>query len=190
MTALFMVPAANWYGYWVEHKESLMILTVINTGLTTVSEVGSRVVVPAIRGVKNDGFIVVTPEGNHRIHRQSLINIVMTILASILGGPVYFLAQRWHRFLFFISFGVFNSIMSQGISSMMIEGTMFIMVRRIYFDFFYNATIKYFMFEYIRPYLLRHKSEVKMVLTFRVIQDFLTTCVRGAILGLINLKGF
>lgn len=161
----------------------------INTTITGMSEIGSRTVVSTITGTYNEGFFVKTTTGEQRIHRQSLVNIVMTLLASLLGGPVYFISTRLNRFLFFITFGVFNSVLAQSMSSFFIEGVMLIIGRRLMFDFFYNASFKFLLFEYVRPFLLRHRTSPVKVIGFRIGQDFFTTCFRVVILNILKLSG-
>jgi hypothetical protein len=182
-------PAFKWWQYWATHRASIVFLALINTSITGVSEVGSRFVVSSISRSYNEGFIVKTSTGETRIHRQSLVNIIMTLLASLLGGPVYFISTRLNRFIFFISFGVLNSLLAQSMSSFFIEGFLLIIGRRLMFDFFYNASFKFLLFEYVRPYLLRYRSSPFKVIGFRVGQDFFTTCFRVVILNILKLSG-
>lgn len=183
------MPMVKWYGYWTTHRSMILSLTVVNTAITTVSELGSRSIVATLSGAPENKFLVKTPEGKERIHRQSVINIMMTILASLLGGPIYFIGRRYYRFLFFITFGVFSSLLAQSLSSLFIDGFLFIIQRRLIFDFFYNASVKFILFEYVRPYLLKHRTSPALVVGFRISQDFLTTCFRVVILNILRLSG-
>jgi hypothetical protein len=167
----------------------IVSLTLVNTAITTASEVGSRTIISGLNGAYDSSFIVKGPDGLQHVHRQSLINILMTILASLLGGPIYFITRRHHRFLFFISFGVFNSILAQSLSSIFIDGLLLIVRRRLVFDFIYNASIKFILFEYVRPYLLKHRASPGLILGFRITQDFLTTSIRVVILNILKLSG-
>jgi hypothetical protein len=182
-------PALKWYQYWTTHRASIIFLAAINTSITTASELGSRTIVSVVSGAVNEGFVVKTKDGVERVHRQSLINIVMTLLASLLGGPVYFITSKLNRFVFFISFGVFNSVLAQTMSSLVIDGVLLIIGRRLLFDFWYNASVKFLLFEYVRPFLLRHRSAPMKVIGFRIGQDFITTCVRVVILNILKLSG-
>jgi hypothetical protein len=186
---LISVPALKWIHYWNTHRTSIIFLAAINTSITTASEIGSRTVVSVVSGTTNEGFIVKTPEGNQRVHRQSLVNIFMTLLASLLGGPVYFITRRRHRFIFFISFGVVNSFLAQSVSTLVVEGVVLVIGRRMMFDFWYNASFKFLLFEYVRPYLLQHKASPFKIIGFRVGQDFFTTCIRVVILNVLRLSG-
>lgn len=182
-------PMVRWCGYWATHRSMILSLTVVNTAITTASEVGSRTIVASVTGAKESAFVVKTPDGAQRVHRQSLINILMTILASLLGGPIYFISSRHQRFLFFISFGIFNSVLAQSLSSIFIDGFLLIVGRRLIFDFCYNASIKFVLFEYVRPYLLKHRASPTLILGFRITQDFMTTCIRVIILNILKLSG-
>lgn len=186
---LVTMPAVKWFDYWTTHRTMIISLTIVNTAITTVSELGSRTIISFVTGAKESRFVVQAPDGSTRIHRQSVINILMTILASLLGGPIYFISSRQARFLFFISFGIFNSILAQSMSSIFIDGLLVIVRRRLVFDFFYNASIKFILFEYVRPYLLKYRASPGLILGFRISQDFMTTSVRVIILNILKLSG-
>lgn len=186
---IFTAPIFKWANYWTTHRTSIIFLALINTSITTASELGSRTVVSIVSGAVNEGFFVKTKGGLQRVHRQSIINIVMTLIASLLGGPVYFIGSRFNRFIFFISFGVFNSLLAQSMSSFVVEGVLLVMGRRLMFDFWYNASIKFLLFEYVRPFLLRHRTAPVKVIGFRMGQDFVTTSIRVAILNILRLSG-
>jgi hypothetical protein len=188
-TAVIVNPAAAWMRYWAANRASIVLFTVVNTAVTTASEVGSRTIYPAITGHAHEGFIVTDALGNKNIHQQALISIMMTVFASLLGGPVYFIKRRWSRFLFFVLFGTFNSFISQGLTSVLRDGAISILTARLAFDFFYNGTIKFYLFEYTRPTLLRFRESALKIGAVRVTQDFLTTFFRVAMLSLIGLKG-
>lgn len=182
-------PVVKWFGYWTTHRSMILSLTVVNTAITSASELSSRSIVSTLTGAPEGKFVVKTPDGKQRVHRQSIINILMTILASLLGGPIYFISRRHQRFIFFISFGVFSSLLAQTMSSLFIDGILLIVRRRLVFDFFYNASIKFILFEYVRPYLLKHRTSPALVVGFRISQDFLTTCFRVIILNILKLSG-
>jgi hypothetical protein len=183
------VPAEKWLECWTTNRSTILFLALINTSLTTGSEIASRSVIAAISQRHQDGFLVKTATGRERIHRQSAINIVMTLLATLLGGPIYFITRRLHRFIFFITFGIFNSVLAQSFTSIFIEGLFLIVGRRLFFDFAYNASIKFLLFEFVRPYLLKHRQSAFKVTLLRVSQDFITTSFRVVILNILKLSG-
>lgn len=186
---IISTPAFKWLEFWNSHRSTIIFLAVVNTTLTTASEFGSRTIISSASHRQQDGFLIQTMDGSTRVHRQSLINIVMTLIATLIGGPVYFIGSRWNRFVFFITFGVFNSILSQGLSSIFLEGIPLIIGRRLAFDFTYNATVKFVLFEFVRPFLVAHRQSPIKVTFFRVGQDFLTTCIRVLILNILKLSG-
>jgi hypothetical protein len=188
-SVLFVGPTSAWLEYWAANRASIVMFTAVNTAVTSLSEIGSRTILPAITGHTNESFFVQNPAGVRSIHRQSLINIFMTLFASLLGGPVYFIKRRRSRFLFFFLFGCFNSVLSQGLSSFLRDGIMSIVITRLAFDFFYNGSVKFYMFEYTRPFLLRFRRSYLHVGGIRVTQDFVTTFFRVSMLMLLGLKG-
>jgi len=204
MTASPIVGAVHsWSNIWWTNKTSIIGLTVVNTLITTGSEFFSRTVLAhasdsvsglTSRSIDNstvarpqNNFLVGNGNGKRSIHMQSLINIIMTIVASLLGGPVYFMTQRKHRFVFFILFGVFNSALSQTLVGAFKSGIASMMVRRLSFDLFYCGTVKFFMFEVARPYLVRLQKSLAGVGAVRVIQDGVTTFFRVGVLNWIGL---
>lgn len=186
---MIATPAEKWLECWSLHKSTIIFLALVNTSLTAVSEISSRTVISVISENHQEAFLVKASDGRELIHRQSMINILMTLIATLLGGPVYFITSRLNRFIFFISFGVFNSILSQTLSTYFMEGFVLIIGRRLAFDFAYNASIKFFLFEVVRPFLLRHRDSAIKVLAFRVGQDFFTTSIRVVILNILKLSG-
>lgn len=188
-TAVLINPASAWMQYWSANRVSILMFTVVNTAVTTASEVASRTIYPAITGHEHQGFFVQSQPGQKKIHQQSLVSILMTLFASLLGGPVYFMKRRKSRFLFFILFGIFNSLISQGISSFLRDGIVAIFLARLAFDFFYNGSLKFILFEYTRPVLLKFRNSYVKVGAVRVTQDFLTTFFRVVMLNLIGLRG-
>ncbi len=190
--APLLAPIAAWSNYWVTHRASIMMLTVVNTSITISSEAGARFLWPVVTGEHEHNFFVQTESGATTIHRQSLINIFMTFFASLVGGPVYFIRRGANRFLFFLSFGMVNSMLSQSLVTFVRDGFVSFALHRLWFDFFYNGTVKFFMFELSRrPILNRRKSirGVGTVTAIRSVQDFLTTAFRVAMLNLFGLKG-
>ena len=188
-TTVLVNPASAWIRYWAANRVSILMFTAVNTAVTTASEIGSRTIYPAITGHEQQTFIVTDSTGHQKVHQQSLVSIFMTLIASLLGGPVYFIKKRRSRFLFFILFGTFNSFVSQGLSSVLRDGVITVIFARLAYDFFYNGTVKFYLFEYTRPALLRFRNSYAKIGAIRVTQDFLTTFFRVAMLSLIGLKG-
>lgn len=181
-------PVIAWAEHWVANRSSILMFTAANTAITTATEAGTRTIWPLLTGQEEHGFIVSDAQGT-RIHGQSLINIVMTIFASLVGGPVYFLRRRWHRFLFFAGFGIFNSLLSQSLVSVARDGFVLLIAQRIWFDLAYNGSFKFILFEFTRRPILQRRRCFFSVATIRGTQDVLTTSFRVAMLNLIGLKG-
>jgi hypothetical protein len=188
-SVMFVGPTTAWLEYWSANRASIVMFAAVNTAVTGLSEVGSRTILPAITGNTNESFFLQNSAGVRSIHRQSLINIFMTLFASLLGGPVYFIKRRRSRFLFFVAFGCFNSVLSQSLSSFLRDGMMTIVITRLMFDFVYNGSVKFYMFEYARPFLLRFSRSYLHVGGIRVTQDFVTTFFRVSVLMFLGLKG-
>jgi hypothetical protein len=179
-------PIALWATSWWVNRASIMTLAAVNTAITATSEFVSRSVLASAADQPEDHFIVVE-NGAKTVHRQSIVNMIMTLIASILGGPIYFIRRRWHRFMFFISFGAMNSIVAQMGAHMIRDGVLTFTLGRFLFDFCYNGTIKFSMFEFARPIILRFRKSISGIGIVRVSQDFLTTIFR---VGLLNWFGF
>ena len=188
-TAVIVNPSAAWFQYWITNRASILTFTAVNTAVTVGSEVASRTIFPAVTGHTNEGFIVENGQGSKRIHQQSIVSILMTLFASLLGGPVYFMKRKRSRFIFFVLFGSLNSGLSQGLSFWLRDGFVMVQTARLGFDFCYNGSIKFLMFEYTRPVLLRFRTSYLKIGAVRVTQDFLTTFFRVVMLNLIGLKG-
>lgn len=184
------VGIAAWSNCWWGNRAPIVMLTVINTGITTSMEIVSRsVAAPFTHNADNYHFLVADEKGNTTINRQSLINIWMTFFASLLGGPVYFFKKRWSRFLFFITFGAFNSVLGGCMSSFIRDGFMKIFPRRILFDFIYSGTLKFFTFEVMRSPILAVRGSPFGVGALRVGQDFFNTLVRVLVLNWFGFRG-
>lgn len=181
-------PVIAWAEHWAANRSSILMLTAANTTITAATEAGARSLWPMVTGQEEHGFLV--GEGTDtRIHSQSLISILMTLFASLIGGPVYFLRQRTHRFLFFAGFGLVNSVLAQSLISVARDGMVLLMAQRLWFDLAYNGSFKFFLFETTRRSILLRRKCFFSVTTIRGTQDFLTTCFRVAMLNLIGLKG-
>ena len=187
-------PAATMAGHWVStwwaHRDSIATFALINTVVTAGSEMVTRgLTAPLARHPERERFLVNARDGSSRFHRQSLINICMTFFASLLGGPVYFFASLSGRFLFFVGFGVFNSLLSQTFCGWLLSGTASLSVTRFTFDLFYNGTVKFGLFEWGRERVvnLRAVRSIWRVGGIRVGQDFVTTLFKVLVLSLLAL---
>lgn len=185
--ATLSLPVIKWAGSWWVNRSSIVTLTVVNTAITAFSEFGSRTLLADDKVNPEQKFFVTNKHGHTEIHKQSIVNIIMTIFASVLGGPVYFIRRRWPRFMFFLSFGAMNSAASQMLAHAITDGYLAITLGRFVFDLCYNGSIKFFMFEFARPAILRFRKNVMGLGIVRVTQDFLTTLSR---VGILNWFGF
>jgi len=180
---------AKWANYWSANSSKIITLTTINTTMTFGTEFISRSLLSnSLTKNREYQFIVGDGAWYNNINRQSLISIWMTFFASLLGAPVYFFKRRHARFLFFVSFGVFNSALSQGLLSVLREGILMISASRLLFDFCYNGTLKFFMFEFYRK-PIKLKTNFFGLYWVRAKQDVLTGTFKTLILNLLRFKG-
>lgn len=178
----------RWSQHWVQNQSTILKLTAINTSITFSTEVVTRTVLS--RGRFNQKhFKFFAGQGNffQRINRQSLINIFMTLLASLMGAPVYFFKRRRFRFTFFLSFGVFLSVFAQGLVGLIKDGSLALHINRLLFDISYCATLKFTLFEFFRRPIL--KAKFLRMFYLRGKQDILTSFIRNFLLNLFNLRG-
>lgn len=180
---------AKWAHYWGANSSKIITLTTINTTMTFGTEFVSRSILSNSLTTSDEyKFIVGDGVWYNNINRQSLINIWMTFFASLLGAPVYFFRRRHARFLFFVCFGVFNSALSQGLLSVLREGFLMISARRLLFDFCYNGSLKFFMFEFYRK-PIKLKTNFFGLYWVRGKQDILTGIFKNLVLNLLRFKG-
>lgn len=188
--AVLSNPVMRWAEGWWVNRSSILMFTATNTAITATSEILSRTLfAPLSKDPEAQHFLVHNTDGSLRVNLQSQISIIMTIFASLVGGPVYFFKRRWHRFLFFTGFGTSNSILAQNITGLATLGVGVLSPQRTLFDFFYNGTLKFLMFELSRPSILRFRTKVFRVGSIRIAQDFLTTLFKVVLLGALGLKG-
>jgi hypothetical protein len=184
--------ASSFAASWWENRSSVVVFTLINSGLTATTELFSRQVTAAVHsdGDKNQ-FIVRDQQGGLHIHHQSLINILMTCIASLLGGPVYFFKRPRNRWLFFMGFGVFNSVLAQSMLGIFRSLPLFVDPHRVLFDLCYSGTLKFLMFEVGRGTIvrLRHHKSVARVGLIRVTQDFAMSMIRVTLLNILRFRG-
>lgn len=181
------IVATKWAGYWMTHRVNIVQMTLVNTVLTTTNEIVSRSISSKISSQSNNGFIV-KESGRSGINRQSLINIWMTILASLLGGPVFFIRNIRKRFAFFVGFGVVSSAAAQYFAYLF-RGGEIISTARLFFDLGYLVTVKFTMFELGRRAFIFTKYRLKQMSAIRVAQDFGSTFCRVLLLNLFGFKG-
>jgi hypothetical protein len=186
--------ATHWAQIWKVHRQSLLRLAVINTSLTLVNETAVRELISYLGGANeffsHMGFFQDSTQNyGFAINRQALINIGMTLGASIFGGPVFFLSHARSRFLFFVIFGLLNSTFFQFASWIAFTGEQkIIQPSRLLFDVAYLVTIKFWMFERFRiPIQLALRRPMRLGF-LRIQQDFLLTALRVFLLGLFGLK--
>lgn len=177
---------------WWHHKSQIITLTAINTTITLATEMASRTITEPYFSSSDQsseaGFIVKDADGSHRVNRQSLINILMTVFASLLGGPVFYMKERKSRFSFFVLFGGFNSVLSQSIAGYASIMMPLSYLSRLVFDLIYCATIKFAIFEVGRNPIL-NASKVRKMWIVRIAQDFTTTCIKVIILNIYQFRG-
>lgn len=179
----------KWADHWVSNRSKIITLTSINTGITFTTEFISRTVL-SVNHSGDNGYKFVVGKGPwyKNINRQSLINIWMTFFASLIGAPVYFFRRRSYRFMFFVGFGTFNSLLSQSVISLMREGFLQIAIKRLSFDFFYNGTVKYILFEFFRKPIKNNGNFFKLAF-LRGKQDLLTSFFKTGLLNYFKFKG-
>lgn len=165
-----------------------MMLAGINTVITTTNEFISRTIQTPITGSKHKyGFLVQSRSGGRTINMQSLINILMTLIVSLFGGPVFFIKSRMQRFIYFASFGLVASIAAQATAGILRDGVIFFAASRMMFDLCYTCSFKYAMFEFGRKPIVKLKQKVFKVSFIRINQDLFTTLFK---VGLLNALGF
>ena len=179
-----------WSTCWYSNRAPIVMLTVINTAITTGMEVVTRSVsAPLTASAEDYHFLVKDESGQTSVNRQSLINIWMTFFASLLGGPVYFFNRRWARFGFFVCFGAVNSVLGGAMSSLIRDGVFAVFPKRILFDVVYCGTFKFMTFELMRSPILAVRSSPVSVGALRIGQDFCNTLIRVMVLNALKFKG-
>ncbi len=181
----------EWSSHWWEQRGSIAMIAGVNVALTTGTEVISRTIAAPLFG--NEGreysFLIADNSGHLHINRHSLINIWMTFFATLLGAPLNYFRNRKRRFLFFTGFGGFNSILGQGLSSWMLDGSFAVGSSRLLFDLGYNATIKFAMFEFFRSHIIRARKCIVRIGKVRVKQDLITSFFKVILLNLLKFRG-
>lgn len=176
----------RWLAVWFQNRDAILKLTVINVAITLGNELLVRSVLSMMH-VGIDGFFVFSSNGALVINRQSAINVCMTLFASLLGGPVYFISTRVKRGVYFVGFGLFNSVLSQFIVSLLKDGSLLLSAIRLLFDAVYTLLVKFSIFELFRGPILAAESAVLRVGFLRVSQDILMTTLKVIIISLFGL---
>lgn len=177
-----------WKSHWLLNKRKIIILTLINLILTLSSEILTREFLSLVWSSSDIGFFSGPTLSWQSINEQSLISLFMTIFATLIGAPVYFFSTKRSRLIFFLSFGLVNSVLAQSILSGMKIGTVVISFRRLIFDFLYTLTFKFVIFEFFRGPVVKHNRFSKLFF-YRVNQDVFSSLVKNSALVMIGLKG-
>ena len=181
---------SRWSHHFIANKGSIAALTIVNTAITTTMEFAGRSLqMPFKKKMKDQYFFVTSKSGGKTINRQSMINIIMAIVGTLIGGPVFFFMKRSHRFLFFITFGIFNSCLGQGMAGVMLDGAFTLEKSRLVFAFFYSGTWKFLVFEFVRTPIVRAGQNIVKLGLIRSNQKFFSTFVKIQIIDLIGLGG-
>jgi hypothetical protein len=171
-----------------------LLLTVVNVLLTASSELILRQLLShSTLSEHTDISFFLWNGSSWAIHRQSLVNIFMTALASLLAGPVHFFYRRHYRLLFFILFCIFSSSVSQLLADLVRGGGMGISGKRLVFDLVYTSLVRFPLFEIFRKKLfysfLHVRKPLLQVTKWRAIQDLSTTFVRVVALQILGFRG-
>jgi hypothetical protein len=183
---------AQWGSVWMQNRSRILTLSAINVGITTVSEAASRSMAVAIAGSDarpDTAFFVSERPGLRAINRQSLINILMTLFASLAAAPAMFLVRRRHRFLFFLGFGLMSSYVSQIVAALFLKAPLVHLGRRLLFDFGYLVAVKFLAFELFRGGLVHRDRRFFRLVLSRAQQDGVTTFLRVSLLNLLGFRG-
>ncbi len=183
------VALTRWNSLWSENRAQILVLTAVNTSITVGNEVLARSITSYWSGTSSENGFIVNNGNSYSINRQSLVNIWMTLLTSLLGGVVFFINIRYHRFLFFFFSGFIISAVSQYLSHLIRDGVFYLDYRRLAFDSVYILSIKYFVFELGRSQITKAAGKFRRLTGIRLLQDFATTLLRVAALNLTGFKG-
>ncbi len=175
----------HWFESWQLNKSKILKLTVINALITLFSEVVCRGLLSAtFFSEAKYQFLVDAMGGGYMINKQSLINILMTIMASLLAGPVYFFKSKTQRFIFFIVFGAFNSLQAQYLANLVTSARTVFDATRFMFDLGYTAVVKFPIFELFRKPIV-DENKILPLFRERGKQDIMTTFIKTSVLNAI-----
>ena len=162
-------------------------LTLVNILITITFEFIVRTTLMVITQAADIGFFVGDISGAWRIHKQVLINIMMTLFASLLGAPALFVKSRRFRLLYFVGFALINSLISQLVVGVLLSQFVWADFKRLYFDILYALSIKFWVFELGRPLLVEKGCSILGLGKVRLAQDFTTTTVKVVLLKIFSL---
>lgn len=128
-------------------------------------------------------FFVPLLDGGYIINRQSLINLAMTGIATLVGSWVLFGRTRRNRFFAFIFSGLVIAAVAQFTVNILTGAAVVIGLNRIAFDLFYTCTFKFPMFEWGRKALIASHASIFVLFAVRFFQDATMSAIR---IGLLN----
>jgi hypothetical protein len=178
----------QWFGYFSANKEKILLLVFVNALLTFAIEAVLRGYLLSNLFNNQDNQLLVQGGSGLLLNKQTFINITMTMIATLLGGPVYFYKSRKARLLYFMIFGVINSCFAQSISHYIFQYSLNDFTKRLGFDFIYSLCIRFSMFEFFRKEVLRAQTSLFKILFARSKQDVLTALVRVIVLNLFHMS--
>jgi hypothetical protein len=168
--------------------QSLLVLASVNVCLTLFVEVVLRgFIFPSLLHM-HEAKLMIHSQTHFLIHKQTVINCLMTFSASILGGLSYFMPSRFFRWVYFGLFGIANSIFAQVILHLTLNYSLNDLPERVIFDLFYSLSLRFFFFELFRQQILNTKFKVFKLTGWRSLQDFSLAALRIAILTVFKFS--
>ncbi len=178
-----------YFNLWLSNAKAILILAFVNVGLTAITEVISRLLLSAVfHSTHSNKILVFSDLNTTMINKQIVISILMTFFATILGGGIYYFRKRMNRFLFFVLFGILNSILAQCFAFAFLKYSLIGFGARLVFDAFYSGLIRFPMFELFRSKIVIANKRWMKILKLRAQQDMLTTMLRVIIFNLIGIS--
>ena len=146
ITNTFFLFASGVIRSWQRNRAQIARITFVNLLVALLGELLVRKALVSISWLPANETVFYSG----KLHTQVSINLLMTFLLVFFGSVVYFFESRVARYVFFISFALFNSILAQGFLALFskLDATYF--SRRLIFDFVYSASLKFGSFEFIR----------------------------------------
>lgn len=165
-----------------QHKRTIELL-LINLTLTLGMELLWRESLFWLGMATEEMRFLVPQDSGLTLNRQSMINLAMTGLATIIGTWVFFTKTLLARFIGFVSTGLLLSIFAQTIVNLSFANPTLVENDRILFDVFYGATVKFFAFECSRKLLIARDSAYRKLFGVRLAQDATTSLVKVSLLN-------
>ena len=183
ITNTFFLFASGVIRSWQRNRAQIARITFVNLLVALLGELLVRKALVSISWLPANETVFYSG----KLHTQVSINLLMTFFASIFGSVVYFFESRVARYVFFISFALFNSILAQGFLALFskLDATYF--SRRLIFDFVYSASLKFGSFEFIRKPLSSRFSSYRKMILIRNAQDIFMTIIKVKALYLFGL---